>query len=116
MRGRASAMALDQGWVVQAGILAAHRVADGIRQVAGALPLARRADMAVAADLVDAPVDLEPVIVRIAKFDGDLTTGAAPAGKVDVDPVLAKMVVRARDPGRPPPPPRRASRHRKRYG
>ncbi len=53
--------------------------------------------MAVAADLIDAPIDLEPVIIGIAKFDGDLTTGAAPAGKVDLDPMPAQMVVRPHD-------------------
>ena len=62
---------------MQCRILTAHRVGHRILQAAGALPLARRADLAVAADLIDAPVDLEPVIVGITKFDSDLTAGAA---------------------------------------
>ena len=64
---------------MQRRVLTAHRVGNRILQAAGALPLARRADLAVAADLIDAPIDLEPVIVGIAEFDGDLTAGAAPA-------------------------------------
>src|SRR6516164_11843084 len=87
----------EQRRVVQAGVLAAHRVGDRVFEAAGALPLARRAHVTVAADLIDAPVDLKPMIVRIAEFDGDLTAGAAAAGEVDLRAMPAQMVVRAQD-------------------
>jgi hypothetical protein len=51
----------------------------------------------VAADLVDAPIDFQAVIVRIAKFDSDLATGSAAAGEIDLDAVPAQMVVRPHD-------------------
>ena len=69
---------------MQRRILSANGVGDRIFEVARALPLARRTDMTVAADLVDAPVDFEAVIVRIAEFDSDLTAGATAAGKIDL--------------------------------
>ena len=50
--------------------------------------------MAVAADLMDAPVNFEPVIVRIAAFDGELTSGAASPDEVYCNPVAAQMVAR----------------------
>src|SRR5262245_38658909 len=53
--------------------------------------------MAVAADLVDAPVDLQPVIVGVAEFDRELATGAAAPREIDRDPVAAQMVAGADD-------------------
>src|SRR5262249_29034251 len=94
---RASANALDQRAVVQSGFLASHRVRYGTRQAAGSLPLFRRANMAVAANLIDAPVNLEPVIVGIAEFDGDLTTGATPPREVDFYTTGAQMFVSQQD-------------------
>src|SRR5215472_15383293 len=87
----------EQRRVVQGGVLAAHRVGDRVFEAAGALPLACRANVAVTADLVDTPVDLEPMIVRIAEFDGDLTAGSTAAGEVDLRAMPAQMVVRAQD-------------------
>src|ERR1700741_4427594 len=53
--------------------------------------------MAVAADLVDAPVNLQSVIVRIAEFDRELAAGAPPPGEIDVDLMPAQMVTRPDD-------------------
>src|SRR5215813_14894368 len=62
-----------------------------------ALPFAGRADAPVAADLIDAPVNFQAVIVRIAKLYGDLTTSPAAAGEINFDPVPAQMVVGSHD-------------------
>src|SRR5207247_2653124 len=83
--------ALDRRGIVQARILAAHRISDGVLQAAGTFPFAWRPDLAIAADLVDSPIDLQPVIVEIAKFDGYLAAGATPAGEVDLHSVPAQM-------------------------
>ena len=53
--------------------------------------------MPVAADLIDAPINLKPVIVRIAEFDRELTSGAPPPDEIDRDPVTAQMIARPDD-------------------
>ena len=53
--------------------------------------------MAVAADLVDAPIDFEPVVVRVAELDRELAAGAPAALEIDRDPVPAQMVARPHD-------------------
>ncbi len=55
------------------------------------------AHMPVAADLIDAPVNLQPVIVRVAEFDRELTSGAPPPDEIYRDPVAAQMVARPDD-------------------
>ena len=55
-----------------------------------AFPFCGWTDMAVAADLIDAPVNLQPVIVRVAEFDGKLTSGAPAPGEIDRDPMPAQ--------------------------
>ena len=70
--------------------LAGYGVGDGVFQRAGLAPLAGRADGAVRADLIDEPVDLEIVAVRIREFHGDLTAGAPAALEVNRDPVFAE--------------------------
>ncbi len=76
-------------------ILARHRIGDGFVQRLYAVPFVRRPDMAVAADLIDTPVDFQGVVVRVAELDGDLTAGAAPSFKVDLGAVLLQPVAGA---------------------
>ena len=71
------------------------RIGDRVLENAHAFPLRGRADLPVAADLVDAPVDFEPVVVGIAELDRELAAGAAPALEIDRDAVAAQMVARA---------------------
>ena len=49
--------------------------------------------MAVTANLVDAPINLKPVTVRIAEFDRDLATGTASSGKGNFYAVRPQMVM-----------------------
>ena len=44
--------------------------------------------------LVEAPVDFQPVAVRVAEFDGDLGAGAAPALEQDLDAMGLQMGAR----------------------
>jgi len=62
---------------VKSRILPVDRVRDGLLQALSTLPFGRGAHMPVAADLVDAPINLQAVIVRIAEFDRELAAGAA---------------------------------------
>src|SRR5882762_7200331 len=89
--------ALEQRRVVQARVLAADRVGDCLFEARNALPFGRRAHMPVAADLVDAPVDLQPVVVGIAEFDRELAPGATAPGEIDRNPVPPQMVAGADD-------------------
>ena len=50
---------------------------------------------AVTADLVDAPIDLEPVAVGIAELHRDLHAGAPAALEIDRHVVLLQMIARA---------------------
>jgi hypothetical protein len=61
--------AFEQRGVVQRRVLSAHRISERVFEAARALPLGSRADSTVAADLVDAPIDFEPVVVWVAKLD-----------------------------------------------
>src|SRR5262249_28717203 len=79
----------EQRPVVQGRVLAAHRIGNRSRKTAGTFPLAGRADQPIAADLIDTPIDLQPVIVGIAKFDRYLATCPAASGKIDLDPAPA---------------------------
>src|SRR5277367_4303639 len=78
-----SRSAFDQRGVVQGRVLATHRIGQRVFEAARPLPLGGRANLSVAADLVDAPIDFEPVIVRVAEFDRELATGAAAALEID---------------------------------
>ena len=46
-------------------------------------PFLRRSRVALIADLIDVPVDLQPVPIRIAELHSKLTPGAAPPIKID---------------------------------
>src|SRR5262245_42259825 len=54
------------------------RVGDGLLERLRRLPFARRTHVTVAADLVDAPVDLDVVALGIPELDGELAARAAP--------------------------------------
>src|SRR5947207_7508201 len=81
-----------QRGVVQGGVLAGDRVGDGRCEAADPVPLLAGARPAVAADLVDAPVDLEAMVVGIAEFDGELAAGAAASLEIDRHAVPGQMV------------------------
>ncbi len=52
---------------------------------------------AVAADLIDTPVNFQRMIVRVAKLHGDLTAGAAAAFKVDLGAAFTQAIARVQD-------------------
>ena len=56
------------------------------------MPFIRWTDAAVAADLIDAPVYFQRMIVWIAKLDRDLTSGSAPAFEVDLGATLSEAI------------------------
>src|SRR5882724_7105839 len=87
--------ARQQGRVLQRRVLAAHGIGDRLRQALRTLPLGRRAGATVAADLVDPPIDLEAVAVRIAELDGDLAAGPAAALEIDGDALGAQVIARS---------------------
>src|SRR5476649_1088387 len=76
-------------------ILAGRRVGDRLFQREALAPLLRRTDPALRADLIQAPVDFQPVHVRIAELHRDLAAGAAPAFEFDLHALLAQPVARA---------------------
>jgi hypothetical protein len=73
-------------------VLSRHGVGDGFFQRFYAVPLAGRTHPAIAADLIDAPVDFQGVIIRIAKLDGNLTAGAATSLEIDFRVVSAQTI------------------------
>src|SRR5713226_2527825 len=70
--------------------LAGHGIGDGVLQGEGLAPLARGPHVAAGADLIEAPVDLQVVAVRVLELDGELATGAPPSFEVDGHPLLAQ--------------------------
>src|SRR3990172_950492 len=80
---------------VQAGILAGHRFGDSLFQRLNPMPFICRADPAVAAHLVHAPIDFNAMVVGITKFDGNLA--ARPAASLEINRHLmgAQMIARA---------------------
>src|SRR5277367_5161904 len=68
--------AFEQRGVMQGRVLAPHRIGERVFEAARTLPLGGRADSTIAADLVDAPIDFEPMIVGVAEFDSKLAAGA----------------------------------------
>src|SRR5262245_30957205 len=100
-RGSAESWRLCLGagwpWILQARILSAHRIGDRFLETARALPLAARADIPVAPDLVDPPIDLQTMIVGVTKLHRDLTAGSAPSGEIDRDTAAAQKIVRAQN-------------------
>src|SRR4051812_46404620 len=85
---------LQKPRVVERRVLAAHRVRDRLLEGLRPLPFGGGPDMAFLADLVEAPVDLEPVPVGVTELDGDLAAGAAAAVEIDRHVVLAQMFAR----------------------
>ena len=59
------------------------------------MPLIGWTHATVAADLVDSPVDLHAMIIRVAEFNGNLTAGAAAALEIDLYVVGAQAITRA---------------------
>lgn len=73
-------------------VLSGHGIGDGLLQRFYAIPLVGRPHAAIAAHLIDAPVNFQRVVVRVAKFHGDLAAGAPPAFKIDFSTVFAQAV------------------------
>lgn len=90
---------------MQRRALAAYGIGDGGGEAVRPFPFAQWPHRAIAANLIDTPVDLQAVPVRIAEFDGDLAAGAAPALEINGDAVLPQVIARA--------PPRRVSQPRR---
>src|SRR5262249_20629836 len=70
--------------------LARHGIGHRVLERPRGLPLVGRAYLTRRADLIDAPVDLEIVAVRVAKLHGELAAGAPSAFENDRDVVLAQ--------------------------
>ncbi len=81
----------QQGWVLQRGVLPGNRIGDRGFQAVGALPFMRRTRVLARRDLVDAPVDLQPMVVRVAELHRDLHAGPPAAIEIDRHIVLAQM-------------------------
>jgi hypothetical protein len=79
------------------GVLAGHRIGYGFFQRSYAVPLIGRTHAAVAADLIDTPVDFQGMIIGIATLHGDLATGASPAFEVDLRAVRTQAIAGADD-------------------
>ena len=76
-------------------VLARNGVGYRFFQRSDAVPLIGWTHPAVAADLIDTPIDFQGVIVGIAKLHGDLAAGAPPPFKVDFCIVRTQAVARA---------------------
>jgi hypothetical protein len=73
------------------------RIGDRVLQRANRFPLLFRPDDALRADLIDAPVDLQQMPVRIAELDDQLHARAAAAVEIDRNLVLTQMLANAND-------------------
>src|SRR6185437_2083704 len=82
---------LEKLGIGEVRVLAAHRIFHRVIEAVRPFPLVARPDMAVAADLVEAPIDFEPVAVGVAELDRDLHAGAAAALEIDLDLMLVKV-------------------------
>src|SRR6185295_7963320 len=76
-------------------VLAGWRVGGRFLEREALAPLFRRPHLAVRADLIEPPVDFEPMAIGIAELDRDLAAGAAPALEFDLHAVRAQPVARA---------------------
>src|SRR4030095_17170917 len=76
-------------------LLPLPRVGDGFLECLRWPPLACRPHRALGADLVDVPVDLQVVAVRIGELDGDLASRSPPSLVVEGDAVLPQPRPRA---------------------
>jgi len=80
-------------------VLPGNGIRDGFFQGSDSVPFIRRPDAAVAADLIDAPVDFHGMIVGVAELYGDLAASAAASLEVDLRAMGAQPVARANDLG-----------------
>src|SRR5262249_12806662 len=78
-------------------ILPGHRIGNRFVQRSYAVPFAGGPDAAIAADLIDAPVNFQRMIIRVTKLHGDLATGTPPAFEVDLRAMRAQPVARVDD-------------------
>src|SRR5205823_6338124 len=91
---RKSPSPLERRRVEQRRILAAHRIDDRILDRTHALPFGGWPGRAVAADLIDPPIDFETVPIGVAEFDRDLAAGTPPTFEIDQHLAAAQMVSR----------------------
>src|SRR6266567_3615516 len=89
------ALPLQEGRVHERGVLAPRGIRDRLLQALRPFPLGRRPRTPLGADLVEAPIDLEPVPVGISELDRDLATCAPPALEIDRNLLRAKEIAGA---------------------
>ena len=82
---------------MQRRVLTTDGIGDGVAEAVDAFPFARWPHGAIAADLIDAPIDLQPMPIGIAELDGDLAAGPAPPLEVDRHAMSAQMIARAQN-------------------
>src|SRR5205814_8875704 len=86
------ALPLKQGRVHKSGVLTPHGIGDRLLKALRPFPLGRRPRTPLGADLVEAPIDLEPVPVGISELDRDLATCAPPALEIDRNLLRAEEI------------------------
>src|SRR5258708_4447008 len=89
------ALPLQEGRVHERGVLAPRGIRDRLLQALRPFPLGRRPRMTFAADLIEPPIDLEPVPVGISELDRDLATCAPPALEIDRNLLRAEEIAGA---------------------
>src|SRR5262245_17469880 len=77
--------------------LTGHRIGHRILERARLAPFAGGADPAVGPDLIDAPVDLQVIAVRVPKFHGNLASGPPPSLEDDRNASLSQPLPRLED-------------------
>jgi hypothetical protein len=82
---------------VDVGVLAGYRIGNRLFQTPDSLPFSGGANMAIASDLIDAPVDLYGMIVGIKKLDGNLASRPAAAFERERNVMRAQTIAHAKD-------------------
>src|SRR5439155_1186656 len=83
--------------IAQRGVLTLHRIGDRRVEAAHPFPFLLWPRSAIAADLVDAPIDLQAMAIGVAEFDGQLAAGAPATLEIDLDPVIAQVIAGPQD-------------------
>src|SRR5690348_1635294 len=88
---------LVQRGIMERRVLAFDRLVDRLFEAVRPHPFLGRPHITVAANLIEPPIDLQPVTVGIAELDRDLRPGPAAAFEVDLHLVLLQMLARDED-------------------
>src|SRR5437867_11485678 len=78
-------------------VLAGDRIGDRLFQAPDSLPFGGGTNMAVASDLIEAPIDFYAMMVGIEKLHGDLASRPAAPVERDRNLVLAQPISHAKD-------------------